>query len=126
RAARAHAPLTVVAAAAGSGRTTLLSEWHADPREPRPFAWISLAPADNDPVRFWDGVMAALRTVSPAVGDAAQTALHSPGTTVQDQVLPLLVNDLAALPVPLVIVLDDYHAIDNVEIHAAVDLLVER
>jgi LuxR family maltose regulon positive regulatory protein len=125
-AAGAHTRLTVVAAAAGSGKTSLLSEWHSDPSERRPFAWISLDPADNDPVRFWDGILAALQTVSPTIGTSAQAALHSPGTTVEDQVLPLLVNDLAALPEPLVLVLDDYHVIDNPEIHAALELLVER
>jgi LuxR family maltose regulon positive regulatory protein len=124
--AGAHTRLTVVAAAAGSGKTSLLSEWHADPSERRAFAWISLDAADNDPVRFWDGVLAALRTVSSSIGTSAQAALHSPGTTVEDQVLPLLINELAALPEPLVLVLDDYHVIENSEIHAALELLVER
>ena len=101
--------LTLLDAPPGSGKTSLLSQWHADPREVRPFAWISLDGADNDPVRFWDGVIAALRTVVPDVGADAQTALHSPGTTVGDHVLPLLVNELAALGKPLVLVLDDYH-----------------
>ena len=122
----AHTRLTVVAAAAGSGKTSLLSEWHADPSERRPFAWISLDSADNDPVRFWDGILSALQTVSPLIGASAQAALHSPGTTVEDQVLPLLVNDLAALPEPLVLVVDDYHVIDNADVHAALELLVQR
>ncbi|HEY2437528.1 MAG TPA: hypothetical protein VGH93_10115, partial [Solirubrobacteraceae bacterium] len=118
--------VTLVAAAPGSGKTSLLSEWHADPGELRPFAWISLDAADNDPVRFWDGIFAALQTIAPEIGGSAQTALRSPGTTVTDQVLPLLINDLAELPEPVVIVLDDYHLIDNGEIHAAIELLVER
>ena len=118
--------ITLVAAAPGSGKTTLLSEWHADPREPRPFAWISLDAADNDLVRFWDGVFAALQTVAPETGNAAQAALHSPGTTVADHVIPLLINDLAELVEPVVLVLDDYHLIENGEIHSGVELLVER
>ena len=118
--------LTLVAAAAGSGKTSLLGEWHADPRESRPFGWMSLDPADNDPVRFWDGVLAALQTVSSQVGRSAQASLHSPGTTVDDHVLPLLINDLATLEDPLVLVLDDYHAIEHPEIHAGVELLIER
>ena len=89
--------LTLIGAPAGSGKTSLLSAWHADPREHRPFAWISLDSADNDPVRFWDGVIAALRTIDPTIGADAQTALHSPGTTVGDHVLPLLINELATL-----------------------------
>ena len=118
--------ITLVAAAPGSGKTSLLSEWHADPREPRPFAWISLDSGDNDLVRFWDGVFAALQTIAPRMGDAAQASLHSPGTTVPDHVLPLLINDLAEFAEPVVLVLDDYHLIDNREIHAGVELLVER
>ena len=118
--------VALVAAAPGSGKTSLLSEWHADPRENRPFAWISLDAADNDPVRFWDGVFAALQTTAPEIGGSAQAALHSPGTTVADQVLPLLINDLAELVEPVVIVLDDYHLIESGEINGAIELLVER
>ena len=124
--AGAQSRVTLVAAAPGSGKTSLLSEWHADPRERRPFAWISLDSADNDPVRFWDGVFSALQTTAARIGDSAQAALHSPGTTVNDQVLPLLINDLAELHEPIVLVLDDYHLIESGEIHGAVELLVER
>jgi LuxR family maltose regulon positive regulatory protein len=116
----------VLAAPAGSGKTSLLCEWHADPNERRPFAWMSLDPADNDPVRFWDGILAALATVSPRIGASARAALHSPGTTIEDHVLPLLINDLSALPAPIVMVLDDYHAIENHRIHDALELLIER
>jgi LuxR family transcriptional regulator, maltose regulon positive regulatory protein len=118
--------LTMVAAAAGSGKTSLLSEWHADPRERRPFAWISLDGADNDPVRFWDGILAALQTTSPHVGIPVQVALHSPGTSVQDHALPLLINDLTTLSEPVVLVLDDYHAIENPQIHGQIEMLIER
>ena len=123
---RPQSRVTLVAAAPGSGKTSLLSEWHADPRESRPFAWISLDAADNDPVRFWDGVFAALQTNAPEIGSSAQAALHSPGTTVAHQVLPLLINDLVVLAKPVVLVLDDYHLIENGEIHRAIARLVER
>jgi LuxR family maltose regulon positive regulatory protein len=116
--------VTLIAAAPGSGKTSLLSEWHADPGENRLFAWISLDAADNDPVRFWDGVFVAL--VGQWVGGRAQASLHAPGTTIADQVLPLLINELAELTEPVVLVLDDYHLIENREIHVAMELLVER
>ena len=123
---QAQSRVVLVAAAPGSGKTSLLAEWHADTRESRRFAWISLDAADNDPVRFWDGVFAALQTTAPDVGGSAQAALHSPGTTVTDQVLPLIINDLAELAEPVVLVLDDFHLIENGEIHGAIELLVER
>jgi len=118
--------VTLVSAAAGSGKTSLLSEWHSDPHELRPFAWISLDPADNDPVRFCDGVLAALQTIAPDLGTSAQASLHSPGTTLEDHVLPLLVNDLAGFGEPLVLVLDDYHVVEEKQIHKAIERLVER
>ena len=71
--------LTLVAAPAGSGKTSLLAEWHSDPREQRPFAWISLDAGDNDPVRFWDGVIAALQTVDPVLGANAESGAAQPG-----------------------------------------------
>ena len=118
--------LTLLDAPPGSGKTSLLSEWHADADERRPFAWISLDAADNDPVRFCDGLIAALQTVVRDLGNPAQTALHSPGTTLEDHVLPLLINDLAAISDPLVLVLDDYHVIENDQIHRAIEVLIER
>src|SRR5690348_9490571 len=60
--------LTVIAAPAGFGKTTLLSAWRASAGERAPsFAWVSLDPTDNDPLRFWSYVLAALDSVAPGV-----------------------------------------------------------
>ena len=121
-----HSRLTLVGAPAGSGKTSLLTDWHSDPREQRPFAWISLDSADNDPVRFWDGIIAALRTVDPALGADAESALHSPGTTVAEHVLPRLINELSDREESLVLALDDYHVIENAQIHPQVEAFIDR
>jgi LuxR family maltose regulon positive regulatory protein len=118
--------LTLVDAPAGSGKTSLLVEWRASPAESRDFAWLSLDASDNDPVRFWDCVLAALQSVVPELGGSAQAALHGAGASIGEQVLPLLVNELASLEQPIVLVLDDYHAIENAQIHRHVDWLIER
>jgi LuxR family transcriptional regulator, maltose regulon positive regulatory protein len=123
---RTQSRLTLVAAPAGSGKTSLLAEWHSDAREQRSFAWISLDAADNDPVRFWDGVIAALRTVDPALGTSAEAALHSPGTTIDEHMLPLLINELSDRDESIVLALDDYHAIDNGHIHRQIETFIER
>jgi LuxR family maltose regulon positive regulatory protein len=103
--------LTLVAAPPGFGKTTLLVEWNASEREERPFAWLSLDPADNDPVRFWGGVIQALCTVEPGVGAAALATLRARNVSLIEVVLPLLLNDLAALDRRLVLVLDDLHLV---------------
>ena len=66
--ARAHAKLALLQAPVGAGKTTLLADWHAAANETRPFAWLSLDRGDNDPVRFLEGLIAALRTVIPDAG----------------------------------------------------------
>jgi len=123
--AAADAKLTLVVAPAGFGKTTLLSEWRASPDERREFAWLSLDAGDNDPVKLFEGVIAALRTVEPEVGEHALASLAGP-TSLTGVVLPSLVNELDALARSLVLVLDDYHLIVNPSIQEAVAFLLEH
>jgi LuxR family maltose regulon positive regulatory protein len=122
---RAHR-LSLVSASAGAGKTTLLSEWAASAAEERAFAWLSLDPQDSDPVQFWTCVIAALRTVVPGVGADAQPALEVAGGRVGEVALALLVNDLAAAPAPLVLVLDDYHLVVSREVHDSLAFLLDH
>ena len=117
--AEAH-KLVLVCAPAGWAKTSLLGEWSGSPREPRAFAWVSLDLGDDDPVRFWSYVIAALRTIEPTLGDEAAAALPSAGAGLVDAVLPPLLNDLAALERPLVLVLDDYHSVHSDLIHGSI------
>src|SRR5690242_5914855 len=118
--------LTLVDAPAGWGKTTILAEWGADPRERRRFAWFNVDQADNDPVRFWAYAIEALRTVAPSVGDASLAALGVSGTDPVEVVLPPLINELAALDDRVVLVLEDYQAIHADAVHAGVAFLLER
>src|SRR2546421_8572880 len=59
-------PLTLVSAAAGFGKTTLLASWSQslEAHNPR-VAWVSLDEEDNEPRLFWTYVLAALNKQSP-------------------------------------------------------------
>jgi LuxR family maltose regulon positive regulatory protein len=120
------ARVLLLSAPAGSGKTTLLASWHADPDEGRPFAWLSLDDRDNDPVGFWSGVTAALRSVAPGFGPGLNGALRAPGADLSELAMPMLVNALADLPEPLVLVLDDYHEIANSDIHRSVEFVIDH
>ena len=90
--AEAHeVPVVVVVAPAGYGKTTVLSEWAE--RDPRPFAWIRLDAAQNDPRSLIASVADALGAGGPA-GSPADLAAR-----------------VAAEPHPFVLVLDDVHAL---------------
>ena len=118
--------LTLLSAPAGWGKTTLLSEWVTDARETRGFAWVTLDRGDNDPVRFWGYLIEALRTIEPSIGERSLSLLGVSGTDPNDMVLPMLVNELAALDRGVVVVLEDYHVIANPDVHEGVGLVLEH
>src|SRR5690349_13284699 len=59
--------LTLIAAAAGFGKTTLLADWSH--RRAATVSWLSLDDGDNDPVRFFSYVIAAIQTRHPHIGN---------------------------------------------------------
>ncbi len=128
--------LTLISAPAGFGKTTLLSEWInqspiPDTQSPN-FAWLSLDEGDNDPVRFLAYFIAALQTVEarqePAgtIGKGALSALQSPQPPPTEAILTTLINEIAAVPDRIVLVLDDYHLIEAQPIHDALTFLLEH
>ena len=118
--------LTLLNAPAGFGKTTLLAQWCASSPEERAFAWVSLDEADNDPVRFWTCAIDALDGLEPGTGARAREALSASAAALQDAALPLLLNDLAELGRPIVLVLDDYHLIHDAHVHSSIEFLLRH
>ena len=110
--------LLLLSAPAGFGKTTLLSGWLAGLAERGiRIAWVSLDPQDNDPVRFWSYLIAALNGARPGVGDQALALLHRAQPLLTEAVLTALINALATVPDDLVLALDDYQVIETPAIH---------
>ncbi|MEA2612879.1 MAG: hypothetical protein QOI52_838, partial [Chloroflexota bacterium] len=121
-----QAKLTLISAPAGFGKSTLLAEWlDVTPADGSVTAWLSLDPGDSHPATFWTHVIAALQTVAPNVGAKALTLLESPEASIGAVLAPLL-NELNAVPGDIVLVLDDYHAIDSAEIQVGTAFLLEH
>ncbi|MEI6778121.1 MAG: LuxR C-terminal-related transcriptional regulator [Chloroflexales bacterium] len=140
-----HRKLTLVAAPAGFGKTTLVASWLAermkdegrgmkagqpDPSSfiplPSSFAWLSLDEADNDPARFLAYLVAALQTIVPTIGVGVVAVLQSPQLPPPDVILTALLNEITALPNHVVLVLDDYHVINAAPVDSALVFLVEH
>ena len=68
--------LTLVSAPMGFGKTTVVRDLVS--AVDQPYAWLSLNAGDNDPVRFWQYVIAALQTIQPGIGQTAQGLLDAP------------------------------------------------
>jgi LuxR family transcriptional regulator, maltose regulon positive regulatory protein len=110
--------LTLVDAPAGFGKTTLVAQWRTSPADGRPFAWVSLDRGDNDPTRLWWHVVYALHLACPDFdSEKILRALHAQVPDFDGTVLPVLVNELASLAEPVVLVLDDYHLIKERSCH---------
>src|SRR5229473_540622 len=140
-AARSH-PLTLVSASAGSGKTTLLSAWVAASCKPQAsggrvrgaerreaeqaVTWLSLDALDNDPIRFWSSVIAALRTCLPKIGQTALALLHSPQSPPLSTILTALLNELEQGSGDIILILDDYHVIEDQAIHDGLLFLLDH
>jgi LuxR family maltose regulon positive regulatory protein len=117
--------LVLVCAPAGFGKTALLADWLRSGG--RPVAWLSLDAGDNDPVRFWRHVVAALDRARPGTGERVAPLLGPPPSSFEGLVTALI-NELAAQPGEnaIVLVLDDYHLINARQVHASLAFLLEH
>ncbi|HYP21677.1 MAG TPA: helix-turn-helix transcriptional regulator, partial [Chloroflexia bacterium] len=125
-----HRKLTLIAAPAGFGKTTLLSAWIAELRARGTLvAWLSLDERDGDPVRFLTYLVAALRTIAPSIGEGVSGMLQSSGSQhppPTEAILTALLNEVSAPSLNFVLVLDDYHVIDSHAVDDAVTFLLEH
>jgi LuxR family maltose regulon positive regulatory protein len=120
--------LTLLAAPAGFGKTTLLATWlgAAQPADARSIAWLSLDRDDDEPVRFWTAVLAALAVVGQGFGSGEAAVLRGPQPVALRAVLASLLNDLATIDREVLLVLDDFHAIESLEIRESMAFLIDN
>src|SRR5438445_751227 len=119
------APVTLVAADAGCGKTTLIADFLRD--NSRPSVWYQLDHTDADPIVFLNYVAQGIRNIAPDFGEALFPYLSD----VTDDLLrmperaaDLLINEiLRSIEQPFILVLDDYHHIGT---HTIVHKIVDR
>jgi LuxR family maltose regulon positive regulatory protein len=148
-------PLTLIAAPAGFGKTTLLASWlasverrtesaeqealsRAEHGDNQSFyalrsnalrskvAWVTLDAEDNDPQRFWRYVLTALEGAVPGIAATPLALLQSPQPAAIEAILTSLLNALNAAASDVALVLDDYHLITAAPIHQAVIFLLDH
>jgi LuxR family maltose regulon positive regulatory protein len=118
-------PLTLVVAPAGFGKTTLVAGLVGHMSETK-VAWLSCDVADNDPARFWSYLLGACERAWPGVATPAMALLQTPQAPPLEAMATALLNALAESSDSLVLVLDDYHLIENATIHESLSFLLEH
>lgn len=116
--------LTLIAAPAGYGKTTLASQWLEEAGIPA--TWLTLEASENDHTRFLAYTVAALQMIAPRIGRPVLGMLRAPQRPPQEVLLTALINELAEHDSALILALDDYHAIRSQPVHAALKFLVEH
>jgi len=121
--------VSVISGPTGYGKTTLLAHWLQAEGAELPFAWVSLDEQDNDPARLWGHIVEAFRRAMPEEGDFGTEVLVGLGTVGEaflGTTLTVLINELAELPFRVVLVLDDYQFVTEVETHELVAFFMEH
>lgn len=102
----------LISAPAGFGKTTCVGEW-ADTLGGRPIAWLSLDAEDDDPGRFFTYLIAALQKLNGNLGQEIKAVLRS-GQLPSDEIIStILINDISEFQEPILLVLDDFHVIQD-------------
>ena len=87
--------LTLVSAPTGFGKSTVVTGWLAERKQDA--AWLSLDPGDNDPVRFWTYLIAAIRTLQPEIGVEARQIVGATQSRSSEPAAVSLINDTCHL-----------------------------
>lgn len=118
------APLTLVVAAAGFGKTTLVSSWIEElaagqrpGQDVVPAAWLSLDDGDGDPFVFLHYFISALRRIFPGAAPQSWQLVTARQDPPLDYVAALLSNEIESLPGEFIMVLDDAHTARGQDIY---------
>ena len=115
--------LTLICAPAGFGKTTLVSEWIA--QRALASAWLTLDEQDNDPVRFWMHLTAAVQRLQAGAGANTISLLRSGDSNLLAPAVNALITELTSILETFILVLDDYHFIQNPAVHQGVMRLLD-
>lgn len=116
--------LTLVSAAAGYGKSMLVQQWLSETSLPS--VWISLDRFDNDAVGFFSLLVEALLTIDNTMPRGTQHLLTHGNPPSAPVLARSLLADLKSSSSPFILVLDDYHLIENQEIHETISWMLDR
>lgn len=119
------ARLTLVLAAAGFGKSTLLSQWREElVRRGTHVAWLTCDEEDCDPGRFCIYVANALHAGGMPMDPHTLSAINGVAEVDWMRLLAHLLNEVSALPRPVVLILDDFERTDSPEISRLLEALL--
>jgi LuxR family maltose regulon positive regulatory protein len=114
--------LVLLAAPAGYGKTTLLSQWARSSR--LPVAWLSVDGLEDDVGHFLLSLLASWEVAQPSIREGPLGLLLDAMSPEPGTILATFLNAVNDVPGSIVFVLDDYHLIEDPAIHDAMSFLL--
>jgi LuxR family maltose regulon positive regulatory protein len=116
--------VTLLSAAAGSGKTMLLHSWLEDRGALARTAWVTVEHDEQDAQAFWLSVVDQLRRATGGAGAVGELA---PAVTFDgDDLVRRLITELESLDEPVILVIDDLHELVSPEAQAQLQTLLAR
>ncbi|WP_444928672.1 HTH-type transcriptional regulator MalT [Microbulbifer sp. SSSA002] len=116
--------LLLVTAPAGYGKTTLVASWAS--QQDNPVAWYTLDASDNEPSQFCRYLVESVHRATGNGVPQTHQLLSAPQRPDPSTLVSHLLSELRSLPSELRIVLDDYHQIDNQQVHDTTRFLLRH
>lgn len=121
--------ISLVIAPAGYGKSCLIAQWihHFSQSNPTACGWLALDEDDNDPRNFWRYLIGALQRLDKNLGVEALEQLNQEADSSLKAAISSLLNDLANLQrdTPLVLVLDDFHRVQDPAVVQSLDFFLD-
>lgn len=118
-----YKPFTLVSAGAGYGKSMLISSWLE--KANLEYAWLSLSDDDNDLRIFINGISTSLRKKFPKALVHLNDYLEANSLPPLNVLSESLINGLDEIDEEFVLVLDDYHLIQNMQINELINKLLQ-
>jgi ATP/maltotriose-dependent transcriptional regulator MalT len=119
--------LVLIHAPAGYGKSTLAAQWgEVLTRDGLKGAWLAIDSDDNNVVWFLAHLIEAIRRTLPDLADALQQEFDGHVDNAQPYVLNALIDRLHREKETLVLVLDDWHRVDETETAKALAYLLQN
>ncbi len=114
----------LVSAQAGSGKSTTISAWLSE--QDRPYSWYSLDEWDNDITQFFAYFIADIKSIDSGVAEVLEQLFESYQSVGFEAFVRAIVHQVHAIDYPYIMVLDDYHLINNSQVHQVIKTILDH
>ena len=118
--------VTLIAAPAGYGKTTVVTQWLDSKPATSKLAWISLDSPENDPARLWTHIATALDRAGCSIARDIAGFIAAGRHELMTAVLPRILDAIAVLPAEVTVLIDDFHIVRSAECNDQMEFFVKH